>query len=70
MMLLLPDRMEVIKVYWWKHNCKSGQCSSAKVHRTLQIKLKSGISVPASPDDYEFVTEKLDGLDVIEYEGV
>lgn len=28
--------MEVLKVVWWKHNCKSGQHSSAKVHRTLQ----------------------------------
>ncbi len=28
--------MEILKVIWWKHNCKSGQHSSAKVHRTLQ----------------------------------
>lgn len=32
-----PDgSMEVIKVVWWQHNCKSGQHSSAKVHRTLR----------------------------------
>jgi len=30
--------MEVLKVIWWKHNCKSGQFSSAKVHRTLTVK--------------------------------
>ncbi|MCW2311085.1 type I-C CRISPR-associated protein Cas7/Csd2 [Rhodoferax antarcticus] len=29
--------MEVIKVIWWKHNCKSGQYSSAKVHRSLTV---------------------------------
>lgn len=29
--------MAVEKVIWWKHNCKSGQYSSAKVHRTLQV---------------------------------
>ncbi len=29
--------MEVLKVIWWKHNCKAGQYSSAKVHRTLTI---------------------------------
>lgn len=29
--------MEVIKVIWWKHNCKSGQHSSAKVHRTFVV---------------------------------
>jgi len=29
--------MTVEKVIWWKHNSKSGQYSSAKVHRTLQV---------------------------------
>ncbi|MBT9590731.1 MAG: type I CRISPR-associated protein Cas7, partial [Thiobacillus sp.] len=29
--------MEVLKVIWWKHHCKSGQYSSAKVHRTLTV---------------------------------
>lgn len=30
--------MEILKVIWWKHNCKAGQYSSAKVHRTLTVK--------------------------------
>lgn len=29
--------MVVEKVIWWKHNCKSGQYSSAKVHKTLVV---------------------------------
>lgn len=29
--------MEVLKVIWWKHNCKAGQYSSGKVHRTLTV---------------------------------
>lgn len=29
--------MEVCKLYWWKHNCKSGQHSSAKVHRSICV---------------------------------
>jgi len=29
--------MAVEKVIWWQHNIKSGQYSSAKVHRTLQV---------------------------------
>lgn len=29
--------MEVLKVIWWEHNCASGQCSSAKVHRSLKV---------------------------------
>jgi CRISPR-associated protein Csd2 len=33
-----PDgSMEVLKVFWWQHNCKSGQYSSAKVHRSLIV---------------------------------
>jgi CRISPR-associated protein Csd2 len=30
--------IQVLKVIWWKHNCKSGQYSSAKVHKTLDVK--------------------------------
>lgn len=30
--------MEVLKALWWKHNCKSGQYSSAKVHSSLTVK--------------------------------
>ena len=34
-----PDgSMEVSKVFWWQHNCKAGQYSSAKIHRTLSVK--------------------------------
>jgi CRISPR-associated protein Csd2 len=29
--------MQVIKVFWWKHNCKAGQYSSAKVHASLEV---------------------------------
>ncbi len=29
--------MAVMKVVWWEHNCKSGQYSSAKVHKTLKV---------------------------------
>jgi CRISPR-associated protein Csd2 len=33
-----PDgSMEVIKVVWWEHNCKNGQYSSARVHRSLHV---------------------------------
>ena len=45
--------MEVLKVIWWKHNCKSGQHSSAKVHRTLQETIQP---------DGSFALAKLDGL--------
>jgi len=28
--------IQVLKVIWWRHNCKSGQYSSAKVHGSLR----------------------------------
>ncbi|MDD3907347.1 MAG: type I-C CRISPR-associated protein Cas7/Csd2, partial [Bacteroidales bacterium] len=33
--------MEVIKVVWWMQNSKTGQYSSAKVHRTLHVEKKA-----------------------------
>lgn len=30
--------MQVLKVIWWQHNCKSGQHSSARVHGSLKVK--------------------------------
>lgn len=29
--------MEVLKVIWWEHNCRAGQLSSAKIHRSMKI---------------------------------
>ncbi len=29
--------MEVLKVFWWKHDSKAGRYSSAKVHRSLSV---------------------------------
>lgn len=61
-----PDgSMEVCKLYWWKHNCKDGQYSSAKVHHSLNITVKEGINFPQSFDDYEI---KLDNLEDLEPE--
>ncbi len=31
--------MRVLKAFWWEHNCKSGQYSSAKVHNSLTVKI-------------------------------
>lgn len=64
-----PDgSMEVIKVYWWKHNCKNGQYSSAKVHRSLKVTKK--VDRPTSVNDYEIYVEALDGLACEEYNGL
>jgi CRISPR-associated protein Csd2 len=66
-----PDgSMEVVKVYWWRHNCKDGQYSSAKVHRSLNVCLKEGVEVPSSVEDYCISLDHLDQLAVEEFDGV
>lgn len=54
--------MEVRKVYWYKHNSKLGQYSSAKVHRTLNI--VSSTDNPKNFEDYEISLNKLEDLEV------
>lgn len=55
--------MEVVQMYWWKHNCASGQYSSAKVHRSVHITPKDGVVIPSSADDYDITLDSLDGLE-------
>jgi CRISPR-associated protein Csd2 len=58
-----PDgSMEIHKVYWWEHNSKIGQYSSAKVHRSLSVKAR--IEEPRSFDDYSVELNELEGLKV------
>ena len=62
--------MAVEKVFWWKHNCNNGQYSSAKVHRSLQVKVLNPDAEPkAFPEDYTVSLEKLPGLEPEIYEG-
>lgn len=66
-----PDgSMEVVKVYWWEHNCKEGQYSSAKVHRLLDVHLKDENTIPTKVEDYEITLNALDGLKVEVIDGV
>ncbi|GIP22861.1 type I-C CRISPR-associated protein Cas7/Csd2 [Paenibacillus sp. J22TS3] len=66
-----PDgSMEVHQVYWWEHNSKLGQYSSAKVHRSLQIQLQEGVTTAKSIDDYCVTIHPLEGLEVQEYAGL
>ncbi|WP_178863353.1 type I-C CRISPR-associated protein Cas7/Csd2 [Thiomicrorhabdus cannonii] len=50
--------MVVEKVIWWQHNSKAGQYSSAKVHRTLNVK-----------PDGSYELHNLDGLVPEEIDG-
>lgn len=59
--------IEVNKVYWWDHKTKLGQYSSAKVHRSLQ--LKPTVDNPKVFNDYEVTLNELEGLEVHEFDG-
>lgn len=50
--------MHVEKIIWWKHNSKSGQYSSAKVHKTLKVN-----------PDASYDCDTLDGLKPEEIDG-
>ena len=64
-----PDgRKEVCKMYWWKHNNPSGQYSSAKVHRSLQV--VPAIESPKSINDYTINLLQLEGLELEMYDGL
>lgn len=59
-----PDgSMEVVTLYWWKHNNKIGQYSAAKVHDSLKISLKDDVQIPSSVDDYNITLETLENLE-------
>jgi len=62
--------MEVYKVYWWKHNSRNGQYSSAKVHKSLQISVKSGIEEPKDISDYDINIQSLADLAVEAIDGL
>lgn len=65
-----PDgSMEVNKLYWWEHNSKLGQYSSAAVHRSVQVK-KVKEDFLASINNYEITVDQLNGLAVEEYDGL
>ncbi len=54
--------MEVVKLYWFEHNCPTGQYSTAKVHRSVKAMPQMGVAAPRSVDDYEITLEELPGL--------
>ncbi len=59
--------MQVHHVYWWEHNNKMGQYSSAKVHRSLKI--NSNVEEPKFFENYDINIEELEGLKVEIFEG-
>lgn len=68
-----PDgSMEVLRLYWWKHDCKNGRYSSAKVHRLLKVETEKEPKKkpPKNIQDwgYEISCDELPGLSVEVYD--
>lgn len=51
--------MEVVRLFWFQHNCKDGQYSSAKVHRSVHVTAKSTAALPSCTEDYEITVDEL-----------
>lgn len=65
-----PDgSMEVINVYWWKHNNQTGQYSSAKVHNSLKVYRKDQDIEAKDVNDYVIELSSLEGLECNVIEG-
>ena len=66
-----PDgSMEVNKLYWFKHNNKIGQYSSAKVHNLVTVEPKEGVGIPSSISDYNIILNDCTDLEVEVIEGI
>lgn len=51
--------MEVCDLYWWQHDDKTPAVSSAKIHRSVQIKALN--ERPKAYEDYDITLRPLDG---------
>lgn len=54
--------MEVVKLYWFEHNSKSGQYPSAQVHRSVKVMQNDPEAIPESVSDYTIAIEELPDL--------
>ncbi|HHY51915.1 MAG TPA: type I-C CRISPR-associated protein Cas7/Csd2 [Clostridiales bacterium] len=62
--------MQVCKLFWWKHDCPSGQHSSAKVHASVSAVLKPDVDTPSRFNDYDIIQEELPGLQCEVIDGI
>lgn len=61
--------MEIHNVIWWTHPNPTGKYSSAKVHRSLQVRLKDPVKDPKSIRDYDIAIAELEGITTEVHEG-
>lgn len=59
--------MVVEKVYWFKHNSKLGQYPTIKVHDSVTVAKKEGVTTPSSIFDFDVNFEPPEDLQVVIY---
>lgn len=53
--------MEVCQLYWWKHNSKTPEVSTAKIHRSVHIEEKDSGKRPSCFEDYTIYVDEIPG---------
>lgn len=63
--------IEMTKFYWVRHNNKTGNASSARVHHSITANLKEGVTAPHTFDDYaidDSALKDIEGLNIEIYQ--
>lgn len=63
--------VEMTKFYWVRHNNKTGNASSARVHHSITADLKEGVTAPHTFDDYvidDSALKNIEGLNIEIYQ--
>ncbi|MDY2964790.1 MAG: type I-C CRISPR-associated protein Cas7/Csd2 [Megasphaera massiliensis] len=63
--------IEMTKFYWVRHNNKTGNASSARVHHSITANLKEGVTAPHTFDDYvidDSALKNIEGLNIEVYQ--
>ena len=55
--------MQVCKLYWWQHGCKTPKVTTAQIHNSVNAVCKKEES-PSSVKDYEFTYQKPENCEV------
>lgn len=62
--------MEVVKLYWFDHGNRTGNCSSAAAFRSVKAEKRPGVVDPSSVDDYVLSAAAPSGVTLTEYDGM
>jgi len=63
--------IEMTKFYWVRHDNKTGNASSARVHHSITANLKEGVTAPHTFDDYvidDSALKNIEGLNIEIYQ--